>query len=146
MSPGPAALAAGGGGRSPEPAPPTPAARAAASRREPLMGFMLMTRTRVTARARPRPAAPAPHLSRAGPPGQKSRQRNCHRASPGGGKRPGGATGDPLPGCGPSNHTPVFVFILSAGLGFCLLVPSPLISVSRGLTPYLHSRNVLPVN
>ena len=54
------------------------------------MGFMLMTRTRVTARARPRPAAPAPHLSRARPPAQKSRQRNCHRASPGVGKRPAG--------------------------------------------------------
>ena len=48
------------------------------------------------------------------------------------------------PGGGPSGCRPVFVFILSPHFGFYLPVPSHLLSISAGLTPYLHSRITVP--
>ena len=89
-----------------------------------------------------RPRSPPPQGRAAGPevatellsPWVTGRPEKHGAAGRGGGGRRA------APGCGPSNHTPVFVFILSLRPGFSLSVPCPLISISRGPTPYLHSR------
>ena len=96
------------------------------------------------------PAAPAPHLASGGPPAQKSR--------PGTGTVGLWAVG----GCGgweglagleetrPWRRAvwmPAAQCLSSSSLphfGFYLPVPSHLLSISTGLTPYLHSRITVP--
>ncbi|CAN0363297.1 unnamed protein product, partial [Rangifer tarandus platyrhynchus] len=121
---------------------PRPPRRAGAAK-----GIYANGRTRMAGRARC-PAAPAPHLASGGPPAQKSRPGNRHRRSLGS-RGLGGWEGlsgleETRPRSGQSGCRPVFVFILSPHFGFYLPVPSHLLSISTGLTPYLHSRITVP--
>lgn len=121
---------------------PRPPRRAGAAN-----GIYANARTRMAGRARG-PATPAPHLESGGPPAQKSRPGSRHRRSlgssgVGGMGRPGGAGGDAALAAGRlvaaqclSSSSPHF--------GFYLPIPSHLLTISTGLTPYLHSRITVP--
>lgn len=137
-----------GGGRSPEPAPPPPRPSRPRRRFAPGAANGIYANDED---AGDRPSAPAPRRPRAPPlqgraacpevateelsPWVPGRWEEAWRGE--GRPAPLAAVRLITPGCASSSFLPVSVS--------CRPVPS-LISISRGLTPYLHSRIVLPVN